>query len=322
MSRRFSAATLALLVAGGVYLSGGPAAASNMGFKLERDFAAYGPPAQSRTFLGQYYVSFPLFNGLADIANSDTSVIGNPCDLTGRAADMTINADDALCDMWTSRQGQMSMTRFTLSTCQFQSRTLVNDPLFGIVAAGAFTLALQDSGTEIDADAYAINVPFDPTLGTVSNRAVIVGSHDPSYAGQTLALPTCAGPWVPFINLPYHTMYREVDEVLCGLRGVDWNLDVGTGAPDQCDNGIFANPPGAPGDIPGTGSGVQISLFTYDNNPDNNGTDNSFVSRNVIMDPLFGLTFGGRTFDLTPGDGYVVALTPGHSPTLWLSPHF
>lgn len=318
MSRRFTVAALALALAGGVYLSGGPAEASNMGFKLERDFHAVGPPATPAPFQGIYFFSAPLFNGLADIANT-LDANGNPCAGPG---DGVVNADDALCDIWTSQQGQIGMLRFLPATCQFQSRNLVFDPLFGIQAAGAFTEALQNPGQGYDDDGYQITVPYVPVVeggpGDVANQAVIVGSHDPSYAGMTLALPTSGcTPTVPFINVPYHTMYRKSEEVLCGLENVHWFDADMDGFPDTCPNGVFDER-----DVVGMVGGSLIQVITFDNVPDGMGRDNAFISQNVVFDPLFGYSWGGTTFNLIPGDAYRIALSAGHRDTLWLSPHF
>src|SRR6185369_11069347 len=70
MTKRMWSAALALSLAGGVYLAASAARASNMGFKLERDFdfkrtsAAGSLPLQNI-----YYVSIPFFNGLGDVAD-------------------------------------------------------------------------------------------------------------------------------------------------------------------------------------------------------------------------------------------------------------
>jgi hypothetical protein len=320
MSRRFTVAALALALAGGVYLSGGPAEASNMGFKLERDFHAVGPPATPAPFQGIYFFSAPLFNGLADIADTtNVDLDDNPCNGPG---DGTVNADDALCDIWTSQQGQISMQRFIIPTCTFESRVLINDPFVGISGSGAFVSELVNPGQAYDDDGYQINVPYIAPAaggpGDIANQAVIVGSHDPSYAGMTLALPASGcRPTTPYINLPYHSMYRFSTEIVCGLENVDWfDTTPADGFPDTCPNGIFD-------DWDGTAGGAFIQVVTYDNVPDGAGRDNSFITQNVTYDPFAGeYSWGGTEFALIPGDAYRVGLSPGHRPTLWLSPHF
>lgn len=319
MSRRFTVAALALAVAGGMYLSGGPAEASNMGFKLEKNFESIGPPENTRIFRGFYYVSMPLFSGLADIADSTMTGANGPCTGVG---DGVVNADDALCDWWVSRQGTMILQRFNADTCSYEPRTLFFDPLFmEVTAAGSYTAPFLNPGTQIDDDAYWIIVPFEAMTGPVDNQAVIVGSHDPSYAGQTIAIPASdCRPNKPIINVPYHTMYRTVDEILCGLEGPEWIDGNGDGCPDTCPNGIYA-------DRGAGGSGALILVQTFDNVPDGIN-DNSFITRSLYFDDLFmELTCAGSEFDLAPGEAYEVILdndgvAPDHTPTVWLSPHF
>jgi hypothetical protein len=282
-----------------------------MGFKLERSFDAIpvGTPPFTRGFRGFYFLSKPLFDGLADIADSNDPS-GFPCTGTG---DGIVNADDGLCDWWTSRQGQIILQHFREADCTYELRSLLVDFL-GLTSAGSYTAPFTDPGTQIDSDAYWIIVPFDPAVGPTSNQAVIVGSHDPSYAGHTLAIPASnCKPNRPFINLPYHTMYRTVDEILCGLEGTDWVPDA-NGNPSTCNGGIFASPDNG-------GSGALIVVQTFDNVPDSSSTDNQYITRSALVDFL-GLAFAGTEYDLTPGDSYEVVLDPAHTPTVWISPHF
>src|SRR2546426_9138008 len=111
MLRKLTVAALALAVAGGVYLAGAPAHASNMGFKLERNFRVERDPATNRAFTNIYFLSFPLFNGLdPDLANTaaiGTGGVTQPCvgDTGGPAAgDGILNADDAICDFFAARR--------------------------------------------------------------------------------------------------------------------------------------------------------------------------------------------------------------------------
>jgi hypothetical protein len=319
MSRRFTAAALALVVAGGVYMTADQAGASNMGFKLERSLDAVvvpGPP--QRIFRNIYYVSDPLFPGLGDIADSAGAGVDGPCTGTG---DGVINAHDFLCDVWTSRQGSMIIERFITDSCSFESASITFDILFGQVVAGGSPFVFLNPGTQIDDDGYRVTVPYEGMA--VNNQAVIVGSHDPSYTGFTLAIPASnCRPNKPIINLPYHAMYRHVDEILCGLEGPTGWVDMdGDTNPDTCPDGIYP-------DVGAGGSGAQVIVETFDNIPDNNGSDNSFVSRGVAFDLLFGLiVFNGARYDLTPGDAYQVTLDhdlmpPEHTSTVWQPPHF
>jgi len=137
MTRRLLTAALALSMAGGVYLASAPAQASNMGFKLERDLD-YKTNASGVPLTNIYWLSFPYFNGLGDVANSlaidptTTRAYKNKCvgEATGpTTADGWINVDDAICDLWTARittpngpAGTFSMTYFSRRDCLPQTR--------------------------------------------------------------------------------------------------------------------------------------------------------------------------------------------------------
>jgi hypothetical protein len=321
MSRRFTAAALALVVAGGVYMTAGRADASNMGFKLERSFDAVvlpGPP--QRIFRNIYYLSMPLFNGLADIADAAGAGTDGPCTGTG---DGVVDSVDFLCDAWTSRQGSMLIERFDTDTCNFLSTGITYDSLFMSVFLNGAPFPLLNAGSQIDDDGYKVTVPYEPMTGAVQNPAVIVGSHDPSYTGFTLAIPaSMCRPNRAFLNLPYHAMYRNAFEGLCGLEGpTGWQDGNGDTLPDTCPDGIY--PDRASG-----GSGAQIIIQTFDNIPDASLTDNAFVSLGVAYDEIVGdIVFNGTPFDFVPGDAYEVQLDhdnmpPEHTPTVWQPPHF
>lgn len=316
MTRKLCATTLALALVGGVYLAAQPAAASNMGFKLERDFEVIDG------FRGLYYVSFPLFNGLGDVATS-TVLAGNmsPCvgDVGGPAmGDGIVDGVDAACDLWTSRLGTFNISRYNHAACAFETLTL-NSSLFGI-AVSSETLAPLPTD-----EAFQVNVPAELTSIGAQNQAVIVGSHDPSYAGRTLQDNAACGLDIALINVPYHTMYQRSGEILCGLEGVDWILGVPGGRagpidpagdptsnaePAVCPNGIFD----------GT---TLVNVLTFDNENDGLGADNQFIVSSVEDTGIFGLAFVNFPgYDLVPGDGYLVRMTPGHGPSTFLSPHF
>jgi len=318
MTRKLFGAALAMALAGGVYLAGAPAQASNMGFKLEREFA----PVNG--FKNEFFVSFPLFNGLGDVANT-TDPAGNKCvgDTGGPAAgDGVINGDDVICDLWTSRQGTFTVARYDISSCSFQVRFATIDP---------FTGNPGFSGTWVDPlprdEAFRVSVQFVPS---VTNSAVIVGSHDPSYTGRSLRPNASCQAFRQgaFLNLPYHTMYKNAVEILCGLEGTDWMRDPGTGnlvwltdnngdtTPDPCPNGIYA--------------GKTITVSWFDNVDDNSGpagidTDNQNIACAVQPDPFGGgvlFPFGTDCYDLIPGEGYVVLMSNDHPGSTFLSPHF
>lgn len=292
MSRRLLSTALALAMAGGVYLTTGPdASASNMGFKLERSFSVV---TGARNL---YFVSFPLFNGLGDIG---TSGAGANCD----AGDGVVNAVDALCDLTTDRDlvtapsGIMTIQRYNEATCGFEGASMTKTPLGFSFIGTAFELTTP-TNREVG---YIVSVGKNAADPTIENRAVIVGSHDPSWAGK---LVTRACPRT-YLNLPYHTMYRSANEILCGLRGVDWDpVDPGNpnSNPDACGAGLF-DPV----------SGVSATVQAFDN-------ATGFVGRTALR--VGGnLQFIGTDFDLTPGDAYVFGANTGYQDRLWLPPHF
>lgn len=333
MSRNVRAAVAALALAGGVYLAGSvPAEASNMGFKLERSLDLIRRTSDNRPLQNVYWISFPLFNGLADLADSQFSG-GNKCIETGGATtpDGVINSDDAICDMWTARSNPATAGTFTFSyinrdTCTPTARN-------GTISLGQvrFTGVAFPLVPEIGYQALitvAAGATFSP-----QNRAVIVGSHDPSFAGrQIIASPTCptgapnccgaSAPRTDLINLPYHTMYQKADEILCGLEGVDWVDANGNGTPDLCwkENSSPANTTFDAGVDTTTGvfdGRVAMSVAYFDNTE---GT-NAPVARNVTI-ALGQLRFTGTPYNLVPGDAYLLTLSKTHTPTTWLSPHY
>lgn len=335
MSRKLSAAALAVAVAGGVYLSGGVAEASNMGFKLERNFEVVRGP--SGDFLNIYLVSFPLFNGLGDIADSTAGAGGtSKCvgDPDGPAAgDGVINAEDAICDLWTDRssgvENTFAFSRFDRDTCQFTGATGDWSGFGGFSWGGvAFPMNESDAGYQV--------TTVVPTGGTtVTNRAVIVGSHDPGYAGRQIRAP--ASGCVPsndYINLPYHTMYRESAEILCGLKDVQWVDNDADTLPDNCwvesdvdgdtvpdFNGVLDAGETASG-IFAPFDGSAITTLTFDNEADSLGNDNGYIGQGVNYSGFGGLAFTAPSFQLRPGDAYLVNIASNHQTTTWLSPHF
>jgi hypothetical protein len=310
MSRKLTAATLALTVAGGVYLSAGTASASNMGFKLERSFPVVreDPAVPATAFLNLYLNSFSLFNGLGDVGN--TAAPGNKCvgDAGSSAVpDGIIDSTDGLCDFWTDRgiNGGFAFSRFNRDTCRFESQTASRTGL-GITWGGTPFALERDAGIWITVSSSATPAP--------QNRAVEVGSHDPSFPGRQIRqpVPDC-GPRLDVVAVPYHMMYRTAQELLCGLEGVDWvDTTPADGNPDTCTAGIYD----------GTHA---IAVGTFDNvNDDSTLTlDNQFAFRSVTFVPLTGRnSFSGPNYLLTPGDAYIVSISAAHRTTTLLPPHF
>src|SRR5438128_2695007 len=127
MSRNVRAAATALALAGGVYLMGAaPAAASNMGFKLERSFDLVRRP-NGTPLQNIYWLSRNLFDGLGDVAGAPNP--NNPCvgDPTGPAVgNGIIDSDDMICDMWTARTTPLNAGVFTLTYIKREECTPVS----------------------------------------------------------------------------------------------------------------------------------------------------------------------------------------------------
>jgi hypothetical protein len=330
MTRRIWSAALALTLAGGVYLAGAPAQASNMGFKLERDFDYLRlSSAGNRGRINIYYVAFPFFNGMGDVANTGATN-ANKCvgDSDGPAAgDGIINADDAVCELWQARAtaattppGSFAFSYFDTGTCSIVTR--LARVVLGRVQ---FSLTPFPSTGDLDtAIGYQVNVGVSSgTNPDQRNRAVIVGSHNPSYAGKTIAYtPTCGtgGPpccnaasaaRIELVSLVYHTMYRTSVDILCGLQGVDWPDANNDNIPDDgsCPNGI-------------SDGSHTIAVTTVKNEDSATGGTNGYVSQSARY-VLGRLTLTPVTpFALVPGDAYQINIPAGHITTTFLSPHF
>lgn len=303
MSRRLLSTALALAMAGGVYLStgAGTAEASNMGFKLERSFSYV---TGTRNL---YLVAFPLFNGLGDVSD------GLDCTATG---DGVISVQDALCDLATSRENSvgvfaplMTIQKYDETSCRFVGATILREGPGDYRFIGDFRDEDLTSAVNREIGYYVSVAKATGDLDEdIVNRAVIVGSHDPSWAGKMIsrACPQTV------LNLPYHTMYRTANEVLCGLEGVDWVDEVNNlsgaatpdGKPDSCPAGLF-DPT----------SGVAVTTQTFDN-------ATGFSGLSVFDTGGMYPSFVGTNFDLTPGDGYLFNMNTGYNDRLWLPPHF
>lgn len=300
MSRKLTAAVVALALAGGVYLGSGTAQASNMGFKLERDFAFVSG------FKNIYYVSYPLFNGLGDIAAPGTN--NNRCLNT---PDGVVDANDAVCDLFTDRGTcttcSLAISKLNTATCQFETVKADKNAILGVVFQGTAWRMDQDPNRDIG---YLVNVANGTGSPAPTNRAVIVGSHDPSWTGLTVSVASCPR---TYISVPYHTMYQKAAEILCGLENTDWVDANGDGKPDTCPNGIFDNT-----------SGKRVTVTTFDNVVGNNefpNTDNAFIVYSCEK-VLGNLVFSGSNFSLNPGEGYLVNLLTGYGNRTFLPPHF
>lgn len=340
MSRKLSALVGAVAVAGGVYLLGGTAHASNMGFKLERNFN-YVAPTPTAPFQNLYYYSAPLFNGVPDVAT--TTGTGDRCQ---GPPDGQISTEDILCDLFTDRAGctncNMSITNLQTdtATCALESMVLTHGGL-GYTFNGQSLFHIGATPTSLGTPVpmtqdpirergFLIKVVYQNRGTAPTNRSVTVGSHDPSWTGQTIS--NASGCQKAYIGMPYHCMYQKAPEILCGLAGpnpptqgdfLDANGDT---VPDQRDAGgnLIPAAQACPNGIFDKVSGKQISVSTYDNDPTTDPAhDGLVVPYTVSKSALDGhLNEQGTPFDLRPGDGYLVNMVPGHQPTTYRPPHF
>lgn len=325
MHRKLTATALALVVAGGVYLTAGTAEASNMGFKLERQFRF--DPSVRNLFI----VSFPLYNGVGNVGNEDTGANGGVAcanqlaDPTAFVGDVDGNGEplitmtDIICDLWTdvgdAGNGSFTLQWINPANCGFTPFTVQVNTVFGtsVIGAGQVADDLREFG-------FLASVAQDnPT----TNQAIIVGSHDPGFPGH--AMPTPSNCTRDVLSVPYHTMLKNADEILCGLEGMYWS-DVNGDGQVQVDGSEWIDvdsdgtPDPCPGGIWDPASGSQVSIQRFDN------AAQAFQPRS-FNETAFGFTISGPGFDIIPGEGFIVSITsPGlrgdYNPPTFLSPHF
>jgi hypothetical protein len=119
-------------------------------------------------------------------------------------------------------------------------------------------------------------------------------------------------------------MYRSVNEILCGLEGVDWVPDPGdpngdptNPAPGEegepwCPNGIYD----PAGDV-----GQAVVVQTFDNEPGSPGA-NLYQARTAVSLGPAGVSFFGGNYNLKPGEAYLVTLGDTVADRVFQSPHF
>ncbi len=296
-----------------------PAAAQQ--FSIVRNFDHIRRSSDGRPLQNIYWVSLPLVPVIADGANtaapSFNKCVGDP---DGPAfGDGIINSDDVICAWWTARTNPATAGAFTLSRIFPEVCTPVGRSAF------AFQGAIRFSGMTfpIEPGAGLQVLITAPAAATYSprNRAVLAGDHDDAWPGRAITYAAgCAAtaPRTDLIAVPYHAIYSSVDEILCGLEGVDWVDANADGKPDTCwddrnGNGVRDAGEGATGIFDGR---RLILVSRFDNTEAVNTTQTRMVT--VALGRLF---FIGQRFPLTVGEACVVQLSPGHQPTLFLPPH-
>lgn len=338
MTKRMWSAVLALSLGGGVYLAATTAQASNMGFKLERDFDHKTTSAAgNRPLLNVYYLSLPLFNGLGDIADSvainpatnqpwRNKCIGDGNGPPGPAGDGTINSDDLLCDLWTSRSDPTRAGAFQIIAIDAPNcSTFVRSGSIRIGGNPEFAAGdpFPPPGTELWTDrGYQINIDIAQAVESPRNRAIIVGSHDPSFTGQVVRFSnTCGATAVrsDLLTVPYHGMFQKSVELLCGLRGVAWEDVDNNWQPDDrsvagCDGGVF--------------DGVHsIQVLTALNEDPALGGRSGFFFQSARLggippNQVVQLAPLDPEFDIIPGEAYAVVIQPNQVDTTLAIPHF
>ena len=263
--------------------------ASNMGFRAEVTLAAVAGGSDREI------LALPLNLGTGDVADSSAAI---PCSEPGAVrSDGVVDGLDLLCELWTSREGSLWLYRRIASPPSWQGRGIWRLPGGGFAHAGDWTDPIV-SGEALSALVLA------PPGASVTNRGVIVGSHDDAAPCPVIAAPP-GEPALALLDVFYHTMFAEADDLLCGLRGRDWQDADGDGFPDRCDGGLF-DPAFA-----GT-----VTVVDY--------AGGSLTSRGVRADAAApnGLFFEGTSFPLTVTRGQVAILTPEQPPATWCQPHF
>jgi hypothetical protein len=300
--RKLSAAALALALVGGVYFTTGEAHASNMGFKLNKSFNYVEGPNQNF-----YYVSFPYFNGLGDVAN-ESAPFGQPvCQSQDPATfvpDGVITLGDALCDLWVdlptlpagARAQLMSAQIIRDTDCGFVGQILQKNA-FGTSFVGTGGVQLEPVRTS------GLQIQVTQNSAT-SNDAVIVGSHDPDPSVASISFTRGDVCNRKIINVLYHTMYRNAYEIFCGLETIDWVDADMNGNPDTCTGGIWDGR-------------TLMSIQKYDNSV------GAFGFIGSIVNFFFGMaTFPGQNIPLVPGEAYLVGWAPDATPNPLTQPHF
>lgn len=282
--------------------------AGNMGFRLERSFNLVRNATTGRPLPSVYWLSQPLLNGLGDVGVSDANgsnacCVGvGACPATG---DGRIESVDAVCEYWTAKSDISNAGVFQWSF--YDRETCLKRSFTGVIALGG----IRFTGVSVALDreiGYEIVVGTSRAgTATPVNDAVIVGAHDPSFAGRTIRPGTrCAASALhqDMLNLPYHSVYRTSDEILCGLEGTAWlDADV-NGNPDTCPGGLFDG-----------AHAIQVEWFR-------NGLTTSQAHGRTAFLLLGHLGFTGMEFDLVPGEAYRLTMLPTQTPRVWLPPHF
>lgn len=276
-----------------------PAAfASNMGFKLEREFDTVDPVLSK----GLYYVSFPFFRSFEDLGQTTAGSIQTP--------DNFVTAADVLLDWFTNGDGccpgedavdcppngdngnnfpdecavEMSLINRIPDPAVNPDQTPVilkikPGLLGGIIFEGEdFNISedptLQDPSLPASRTDEVIR-GYEVLAAAGNAPSVIVGSHNPDISLWTVPFYPLPSQNFQAFSLPYHTTYTTADELL-------------TAAFNDADT-----PPDT----------EEFTLITFDPDPTTN-PDQVATVRKIKKDFLGNIIFEGTNFDLVPGNGY------------------
>lgn len=258
-----------------------PRTASGQEVSAERRFHA--EPGQP----GRYALSLPWAGGIEDVANSD---LEDPCDLSSAVSDGWLNADDLICTIWGAgvledRHG-LIMVSDRDAGCRELARTAFR-PAEG--EAPVFIGPAFDFRREAGFLVTIVALDGQPLP---DDRVVFTGPCEPTLPPQDF--DGACSPQV--LNLPYDTLYRTANELLCGIYEVDWTDGDANGVPDTCPAGLF-------GASQGTSVTVMVHLNPWDLVPRPGLEARSGWVGRTLFAVAGNITAIGTNFRLVEGDG-------------------
>ena len=134
-----------------------------------------------------YLIDWPENIGLRDVGSS--TAVGNRCvGDPGSAAtpDGVIDSTDAICTLWTSREGTFFLSRFDAGTCQFSVQTATKGPS---IAFGGLPFPI------LPGQSYVVAVSTGSFSSLPRTPGILAGSCDrPGPGSASRYRPRVAGP--------------------------------------------------------------------------------------------------------------------------------